>query len=241
MGAVTPETCRVALQSINICILLHLVGFLLTLNYDARNHELKNNISRWQRSVVWDWRFVCCNNTDTWLLLKTYTWCVFQACICIVWLAVLRPLRTVPQCDHYGTCRTSYPFLPAPPGKVPSCAKPGSTFCEKIDHYPTWVPNGKVMNHITTCIRRGGINPCILKLDITRRHVISFTAQPFYNMYALSSKLCAPHSLSRRGGDEGKLHHSREPDPDSQIMVWGRNMRIAGALNNIQSVNGEGT
>jgi len=29
MGAVTPETCRVALQYINICILLHLVGFLL--------------------------------------------------------------------------------------------------------------------------------------------------------------------------------------------------------------------
>jgi len=23
------------------CVLLHLVGFLLTLNYDARNHELK--------------------------------------------------------------------------------------------------------------------------------------------------------------------------------------------------------
>jgi len=39
--AVTPETCRVTLQQINICILLHLVGFLLTLNYDARNHELK--------------------------------------------------------------------------------------------------------------------------------------------------------------------------------------------------------
>jgi len=41
MGAVTPETCRVTLQWINICILLHLVGFLLTLNYDARNHEFK--------------------------------------------------------------------------------------------------------------------------------------------------------------------------------------------------------
>jgi len=41
MGVVTPETCRVTLQYINICILLHLVGFLLTLNYDARNHELK--------------------------------------------------------------------------------------------------------------------------------------------------------------------------------------------------------
>ena len=41
IGAVTPETCRVALQLINICILLHLVGFLLTLNHDAWNHELK--------------------------------------------------------------------------------------------------------------------------------------------------------------------------------------------------------
>ena len=33
MGAVTPETCRVTLQWINICILLHLVGFLLTWNW----------------------------------------------------------------------------------------------------------------------------------------------------------------------------------------------------------------
>jgi len=41
MGAVTPETCRVILQLINIGILLHLVGFLLILNYDAWNHELK--------------------------------------------------------------------------------------------------------------------------------------------------------------------------------------------------------
>ena len=32
MGAVTLETCRVTLQWINICILLYLVGFLLTLN-----------------------------------------------------------------------------------------------------------------------------------------------------------------------------------------------------------------
>jgi hypothetical protein len=31
MGTVTPETCRVTLQQINICTLLHLVGFLLTL------------------------------------------------------------------------------------------------------------------------------------------------------------------------------------------------------------------
>jgi len=30
--------CKVTLH---VCILLHLVGFLLTLNYDAQNHELK--------------------------------------------------------------------------------------------------------------------------------------------------------------------------------------------------------
>jgi len=44
MGAVTPETCRVVLQWINICILLHLLDFLFTLNYDARSHELKKLI-----------------------------------------------------------------------------------------------------------------------------------------------------------------------------------------------------
>jgi len=41
VGAVTPKTCRVTLQWINICMLLHLVGFLLTLNYDAWNHVFK--------------------------------------------------------------------------------------------------------------------------------------------------------------------------------------------------------
>jgi len=42
MGAVTPETCGVTLQrSKSYCILLHLVGLLFNVNYDARNHELK--------------------------------------------------------------------------------------------------------------------------------------------------------------------------------------------------------
>jgi len=55
MGAVTPETCRVVLQCINICILLHLLEFLFTLTYDARNHELKvyfNTISHTQTQPV---------------------------------------------------------------------------------------------------------------------------------------------------------------------------------------------
>ncbi|KZC07061.1 hypothetical protein WN55_08945 [Dufourea novaeangliae] len=28
------------------------------------------------------------------------------------------------------------PFVPAPPGHTPNCAKPGQTFCESLDHYP---------------------------------------------------------------------------------------------------------
>jgi hypothetical protein len=49
---VTPETCRVTLQEINICILLHLLGFLLTLNYDARNHELKIYVTTLQKAYI---------------------------------------------------------------------------------------------------------------------------------------------------------------------------------------------
>ena len=45
MGAVTPETRRVAMQkNKSDCILLHLVGLLFNVNYDARNHELKKKI-----------------------------------------------------------------------------------------------------------------------------------------------------------------------------------------------------
>jgi len=39
---VTPETCRVILQyTKSDCMLLHLVGFYLILNYDERKHDLK--------------------------------------------------------------------------------------------------------------------------------------------------------------------------------------------------------
>ena len=40
-GCVTLETCRVTWQWINVCILLHRVGPLLTLNHDARNDVFK--------------------------------------------------------------------------------------------------------------------------------------------------------------------------------------------------------
>jgi len=40
-GCMTPETCRVTRQRINVCILLHRVGPLLTWNHDAQNHVFK--------------------------------------------------------------------------------------------------------------------------------------------------------------------------------------------------------
>ncbi|EZA50424.1 Protein spaetzle [Ooceraea biroi] len=41
-------------------------------------------------------------------------------------------------CTEYGCPgRPRYePFVPAPPGHTPSCAPPGQTFCETLDHYP---------------------------------------------------------------------------------------------------------
>ncbi|XP_037948834.1 protein spaetzle 5-like [Teleopsis dalmanni] len=42
-----------------------------------------------------------------------------------------------PPCGLYGAppCQ----FLPAPPGHTPSCARPGKTYCEHVDNYPTYL------------------------------------------------------------------------------------------------------
>ncbi|XP_015609174.1 protein spaetzle 5 isoform X1 [Cephus cinctus] len=41
-------------------------------------------------------------------------------------------------CSEYGCPHRPHhePFVPAPPGHTPRCAKPGQTFCETLDHYP---------------------------------------------------------------------------------------------------------
>lgn len=60
----------------------------------------------------------------------------------LVLTVLVAPLSSSPHCPHcceYGaTCREypDYPFLPAPPGKTPPCAKHGATYCEKVDRYP---------------------------------------------------------------------------------------------------------
>ncbi|XP_014614581.1 PREDICTED: uncharacterized protein LOC106790239 [Polistes canadensis] len=65
-------------------------------------------------------------------------------CVDILTLTGLRPariflagIRSEP-CTEYGCPgRPQYePFVPAPPGHTPGCAKPGQTFCESLDHYP---------------------------------------------------------------------------------------------------------
>ncbi|XP_076248489.1 spatzle 5 Toll-1 receptor isoform X2 [Calliopsis andreniformis] len=46
-------------------------------------------------------------------------------------------------CLEYGCPGQPHyePFVPAPPGHTPNCAKPGQTFCESPDHYPRSVPD----------------------------------------------------------------------------------------------------
>ncbi|XP_015115630.1 protein spaetzle 5 [Diachasma alloeum] len=41
-------------------------------------------------------------------------------------------------CGSYGCPHQPRyePFVPAPPGHTPHCAKPGQTFCETLEHYP---------------------------------------------------------------------------------------------------------
>ncbi|CAH1391301.1 unnamed protein product [Nezara viridula] len=42
-----------------------------------------------------------------------------------------------PPSGGYGYHPKPQPFLPAPPGETPSCAKHGRTYCEYIENYPT--------------------------------------------------------------------------------------------------------
>jgi hypothetical protein len=36
----------------------------------------------------------------------------------------------------YQEVKKAFPYLPAPPGETPHCAKGGATYCEKIETYP---------------------------------------------------------------------------------------------------------
>ncbi|XP_046752851.1 uncharacterized protein LOC124416058 isoform X2 [Diprion similis] len=55
-----------------------------------------------------------------------------------VFLTVLVIAANPEPCSEYGCPHPPRhePFLPALPGHTPRCAKPGQTFCERLDHYP---------------------------------------------------------------------------------------------------------
>ncbi|XP_068139914.1 protein spaetzle 5 [Drosophila tropicalis] len=62
-----------------------------------------------------------------------------------------------PSCGLYGAppCQ----FLPAPPGQTPSCARPGKTYCEHADNYPTYL--------IKSLVRKWGYEATTLLVDET--------------------------------------------------------------------------
>ncbi|EDV39866.1 uncharacterized protein Dana_GF10234 [Drosophila ananassae] len=62
-----------------------------------------------------------------------------------------------PPCGLYGAppCQ----FLPAPPGQTPTCARPGKTYCEHVDNYPTYL--------IKSLVRKWGYEAATLLVDET--------------------------------------------------------------------------
>ncbi|XP_017071661.1 protein spaetzle 5 [Drosophila eugracilis] len=62
-----------------------------------------------------------------------------------------------PPCGLYGAppCQ----FLPAPPGQTPTCARPGKTYCEHADNYPTYL--------IKSLVRKWGYEASTLLVDET--------------------------------------------------------------------------
>ena len=79
MGAVTPETCRVTLQlNKSDCILLHLVGLLFNVNYNARNHELKICVSILFEAIL-------SVSFETWNACEQSSRCEFlRFCSCVI-------------------------------------------------------------------------------------------------------------------------------------------------------------
>ncbi|KAL7733794.1 hypothetical protein ACLKA6_011517 [Drosophila palustris] len=71
-----------------------------------------------------------------------------------------------PSCGLYGAppCQ----FLPAPPGQTPNCARPGKTYCEHVDNYPTYL--------IKSLVRKWGYEAASLLVDETWEEFTSVTS-----------------------------------------------------------------
>ncbi|KAH8398736.1 hypothetical protein KR222_001741, partial [Zaprionus bogoriensis] len=75
-------------------------------------------------------------------------------------------LSSPPSCGLYGAppCQ----FLPAPPGQTPNCARPGKTYCEHVDNYPTYL--------IKSLVRKWGYEAASLLVDETWEEFSSVTS-----------------------------------------------------------------
>ncbi|KAH8302857.1 hypothetical protein KR044_011334, partial [Drosophila immigrans] len=75
-------------------------------------------------------------------------------------------LSSPPSCGLYGAppCQ----FLPAPPGQTPNCARPGKTYCEHVDNYPTYL--------IKSLVRKWGYEAASLLVDETWEEFTSVTS-----------------------------------------------------------------
>ncbi|XP_020809778.1 protein spaetzle 5 [Drosophila serrata] len=93
------------------------------------------------KSIKWSPAFSCNRVLLTYVIL-TYT---------------VAAHSSPPPCGLYGAppCQ----FLPAPPGQTPTCARPGKTYCEHADNYPTYL--------IKSLVRKWGYEAATLLVDET--------------------------------------------------------------------------
>ncbi|XP_023168064.2 protein spaetzle 5 [Drosophila hydei] len=75
----------------------------------------------------------------------------------VILACISAAFSTPPSCGLYGAppCQ----FLPAPPGQTPNCARPGKTYCEHVDNYPTYL--------IKSLVRKWGYEAASLLVDET--------------------------------------------------------------------------
>jgi len=85
MGSVTPNACRVILHwNKSYCTLLHLVGLLFNLNYDARNHELKIQVVVGVFSIMAAYFVRSAIKGPVLKYMKNLKWDQFQSAQCII-------------------------------------------------------------------------------------------------------------------------------------------------------------
>ncbi|XP_017761012.1 PREDICTED: uncharacterized protein LOC108551383 isoform X2 [Eufriesea mexicana] len=123
-------------------------------------------------------------------------------------------------CFEYGcSVRPQYePFVPAPPGHTPNCAKPGQTFCESLDHYP-----------------RRLIKFLVDKCSFDFSSVLKDESKDDFNVYRSVPDYSEGYDYPAQG--EGQLH-SLPFLPPPQYPVQGQPTLIYGSSSNDTQQNG---